>query len=88
MLEGVIIAVLVSMGMVIVRSIIGRTTFDRVLAVNSFGTNIVVLIALMGHLMNTVFFLDIAITYALINFVTTIALLRYFTYKSEEGGDV
>ncbi len=80
MLTGVFIAVLVSMGMVIIRCLLGPTVFDRILAANSFGTNIVVLIALMGHWMQTTFFLDIALTYALINFITTIAFLRYFKY--------
>lgn len=84
MLSAAIIAILVSMGMVMLRGILGPTVFDRILAANSFGTNIVVLIALLGSLMNTVFFIDIALTYALINFITTVALLRYFQYKPEE----
>ncbi|MDB2414260.1 monovalent cation/H+ antiporter complex subunit F [Rickettsiales bacterium] len=83
MLEGAIIAVLISMGMIILRSIFGPTIFDRILAVNSFGTNVVVLIAMIGHFIGTAFFLDVAITYALINFITTIALLRYFKFADE-----
>lgn len=79
----VIAAFLMSMGMVIIRGIVGHTTFDRILAVNMFGTNIVVFIVLVGHFVGTEFFLDIALTYALINFITTVAFLRYFKYKGE-----
>ncbi|MDA0782676.1 MAG: monovalent cation/H+ antiporter complex subunit F [Rickettsiales bacterium] len=81
MIEGVIIAVLVSMVMVVIRGILGSTVFDRILAANLFGTKIVVFIVLIGHFMETEFFLDVALTYALINFITTIALLRYFKFE-------
>ncbi len=84
MIEGTILSLLVSMFMVIVRGILGPTAFDRILAANLFGTKIVVFIVLLGHFMETEFFLDVAITYALINFITTIALLRYFKFESVE----
>ena len=80
----IIAGLLVSMFMVIIRGIVGVTNFDRILAANVFGTNIVVFIVVVGHFMGTEFFLDIAITYALINFITTIAFLRYFKYKEDE----
>jgi multicomponent Na+:H+ antiporter subunit F len=81
MLVAAILGVLVCMTMVIIRGIVGPSIFDRILAANLFGTNIVVFIVMIGHFMGTEFFLDIAITYALINFITTIALLRYFKYE-------
>lgn len=84
MIEGAIIAILVSLIMVIIRGILGPTVFDRILAANLFGTKIVVFIVLLGHFIKTEFFLDVALTYALINFVTTIALLRYFKYEEQE----
>ena len=84
MIEGVILAVLVSMFMVIVRGVLGPTVFDRILSANLFGTKIVVFIVLLGHFVGTEFFLDVAITYALINFITTIALLRYFKFENVE----
>ena len=80
MLAGAILAILASMVMVIIRGIVGKTTFDRILAANSVGTITVIMIVLMGSWMNTEFMLDIAITYALINFIATIAFLRYFKY--------
>ncbi len=74
---------LASMAMAVIRGIVGPTTFDRILAVNMFGTNIVVFIAFLGHVMGTEFFLDISMIYALTNFVTTVAFLRYFKYRKE-----
>lgn len=85
MLIGVILSVLVSISMVIIRGILGPTVFDRILAANLFGTKIVVVIVLVGHYMGTEFFLDVALIYALINFISTIALLRYFKYEGHEG---
>lgn len=84
MLSAVTAVLLFSMGMVILRGVLGRTIFDRILAANNFGTNVIILITLMGYIFGTEFFIDIAITYALINFITTIALLRYFKYSSDE----
>jgi multicomponent Na+:H+ antiporter subunit F len=52
------------------------------LAANSFGTKIVLLIAVIGYLSGRPAFLDIAIVYALINFVTTIALMKFFRYRT------
>ena len=85
MLIGVILSVLVSIIMVIIRGILGSTVFDRILAANLFGTKIVVFIVLIGPYMGTEFFLDVALIYALINFISTIALLRYFKYEGHEG---
>ena len=49
---------------------------------NSVGTKIVVLLALVGFLMGRPDFLDVALLYALINFVATIAILKFFRYRS------
>lgn len=78
------VGMVTAMAMVVMRGIVGPSIFDRILAANMFGTNVVVFIALLGYVTGTEFMLDIGITYALINFVTTIALLRYFKYKKEE----
>lgn len=63
--------------LVLYRAIKGPTVFDRVFAVNLIGTKTVVLIALTGFIYGRPHFLDIAIAYALINFVATIAFLKY-----------
>ncbi len=72
--------------LILVRIILGKTTFDRILAVNSLGTVIVIGIALHGFYSNRPEFLDIAIVYALINFIGTVAVLKLFSTGSL-GGD-
>ena len=74
------IALLVTMCLALVRAFLGPTLFDRILAVNMFGTKTVLMLAVLGFLMGRPDFLDIALVYALINFVGTIAMLKYFKY--------
>jgi len=63
---------------VVYRVIIGPTVLDRVMAVNVIGTKTIVLLALIGfYYGRPEMFLDIALVYALINFIATIAVLRY-----------
>ena len=68
--------------LILVRIILGETTFDRILAVNSLGTVIVIGISLHGFYSNRPEFLDIAIVYALINFIGTVAVLKLFSTGS------
>jgi len=77
MLIAATIAILVVMIMAVTRAIMGPTLYDRVLAVNMFGTKTVLLISLLGFVMGRPEFLDIAIVYALINFISVIGVLRY-----------
>lgn len=77
MLIAAILAILVVMVMAFTRAFIGPTLYDRILAVNMFGTKTVLLISLLGFLMGRPEFLDIAIVYALINFISVIGVLRY-----------
>ena len=72
--------------LILVRIVLGKTTFDRILAVNSLGTVIVIGISLHGFYSNRPEFLDIAIVYALINFIGTVAVLKLFSAGSL-GGD-
>lgn len=74
------IAVLVVMALVLVRALLGPTIFDRILAVNMFGTKTVLLIAIMAFISGRLDVLDIALAYALINFIGVIAALRFFEY--------
>ena len=69
------------MAVVLVRLFLGPTLYDRVLALNSFGTKTVLIIGLLGFLTGRPDFLDIALLYALINFVGTIAVLKFFRYR-------
>ena len=74
------IAVVVAMLLALVRALLGPSIYDRILAVNSFGTKTVLAIALLGFLTERPDFLDIALVYALINFIGTIAVLKFFEY--------
>lgn len=75
------IALFFSMLLVLVRLYAGPTVYDRVLAANSFGTYTVLFIGVVGFLAGRPDFLDIALLYALINFVGTIAILKYFRFR-------
>lgn len=78
------IAVLIVMAMALARAFLGPTLYDRILAVNNFGTKTVLLIATMDFLAGRPDFLDIAIVYALINFISIIAVLRFFEYAGKQ----
>ncbi len=78
------IAILVVMALALIRAILGPTLYDRILAVNMFGTKTVLFIAVIGFLTNRPDFLDIALVYALINFITLIAVLRFFEYREQK----
>ena len=75
------IAIAVAMLIVLLRLFAGPSVYDRVLAVNSFGTKIVLLLAVLNFIMGRPDFLDIALLYALINFVSTIAVLKFLRYR-------
>ena len=77
-----LIACAISGILILVRAILGKTTYDRILAVNTLGTIIVIGISLHGFYMGRPEFLDIAIVYALINFIGTIAVLKLFSTGS------
>jgi len=76
------IAILVVMFILLLRAALGPTVFDRILAINTFGTATVLLIAIFGFLTERPDFMDIALLYALINFISTIAVLKLFRYGS------
>jgi multicomponent Na+:H+ antiporter subunit F len=78
-------ALLVCMGMTLVRAISGPTVFDRVLAVNSFGTKTVLLIAVYEFLSGRPDFLDLALVYALMNFIGTIAVMKFTRFGDLAG---
>ena len=69
-------AILVTMGLALARALLGPTVYDRILAVNMFGTKTVLLIAVFAFLSGRTDILDIALVYALINFIAVVAVLR------------
>lgn len=76
------VSLFIAMILVLIRLFAGPSLYDRVLALNSFGTHTVLFIGVIGFLMGRPDFLDIALLYALINFVGTIAILKFFRYRA------
>jgi len=81
------IAILVTMGLALLRAFLGPNIYDRILAVNVFGTKTVLLIAVIGFITGRPEFIDIAIVYALINFIGIVAVLQLIEYGSFGGVD-
>lgn len=74
---GVMLAMIVAMFLLLARGLVGPTVYDRILAANAFGTKTVLFIALLGFFNDRAgLFLDLALVYALINYVTTVAILK------------
>jgi multicomponent Na+:H+ antiporter subunit F len=82
MIAAALVAVLIGMLLLLARAAMGPTFYDRVLAVNSIGTKAIVAIGLLGYMTGRPDFMDIALMYAMINFVATIAILKFFRYRS------
>lgn len=74
-------AVVITMALALARALLGPTIYDRVLAVNTFGTTTVLLIAVLGFLIGRPDFLDLGLVYALINFIGTIAVLKFLKFR-------
>jgi len=73
------VALFVTMVLALIRAVLGPTTFDRILALNMFGTKTVLFIAVLSFLTGRTDFLDLALVYALINFIGLIAVVRFST---------
>ena len=74
--------VIVSMVMMLGRLIGGPTLYDRLLAVNSFGTKTILFLCVFCFVINRPDGVDIALLYALMNFIATIAVLKFFNYQN------
>ena len=82
MFFAVSLALIVTMGLALIRAILGPTVYDRVLAVNMFGTKTVLLLAVISFLIGRQDFLDLALAYALINFIGVLAVLEFFRSRA------
>ena len=76
------IAMLVTMGLALIRAVKGPSVYDRVLAVNMFGTKTVLLLSVIAFLYGRPDFLDLALAYALINFIGVLAVLEFFRSRA------
>jgi multicomponent Na+:H+ antiporter subunit F len=73
-------AILAALTLAVIRALDGPTVFDRTLAANAIGSGAILLLAVVGFLTERPEFLDIGITYALLNIIGTLAILKYFRY--------
>jgi len=80
-LTGVALVLLIAVGLILLRALRGPTTFDRILAVNTMGTKTVVLLVVIEFAHGRADFLDIALLYALLNFIATLVILKYVEYR-------
>jgi len=84
MLVATLIALFLSMVLILLRAFAGPSVYDRVLAVNMFGTKTVLVIAVGGYALGWTSYVDVALLYAMINFIGTIAVLRFFEATAPE----
>lgn len=77
---GAALAILVAMALAVARALLGPSVFDRVLAGNSIGTLAILLLAVVGFMNDRPEFLDIGITYGVLNLIGTLAVLKFWRY--------
>jgi len=78
------LAILVTMVLALVRALRGPSVYDRVLAVNMFGTKTALLLSVIAFLLGRPDFLDLALAYALINLVGILAVLEFFQNRTRD----
>ena len=82
MFAAAVAALVVAIALVLARGFLGPTVYDRVLAANTIGTLAGGLMAAHGFLNDRPEFLDIALVYALLNVLSTLAILKFFRFGS------
>ncbi len=71
------ILVMVMIFLSMIRALAGPTATDRVVAINIITTYTMIIITLISRIYEQVYFLDIAMVYALMGFITTIGVAKY-----------
>jgi len=70
------------------RAIFGPTILDRLIGVNAIGSKTTALLIIVGLLYHRAdMFIDIAMAYALLNFIAVLAASRYFQKKKGLGDE-
>ena len=88
MFAGALIAIAVTMALALIRALLGPSVYDRVLAVNMFGTKTVLLLSVVAFIAGRSDYLDLALAYALINFIGVLAVLEFFRQRVDQPADV
>ena len=78
----VVIALLLCVIMAIIRVIRGPTAPDRVVGVDTINTIVIVSMIIFGAAFREVIYIDVAIVYALLSFISTLFIAKYL-----EGGE-
>lgn len=84
------LAIFATMGLALTRALKGPTIYDRILAVNVFGTKTVLVVALITYITGNADLIDVALVYALINFIAVVAVMKLVKMRdladAGEGG--
>ncbi len=88
MLQVLFAVIVLVMAMLLARAVMGRGLFNRMLAINSFGTMTVLLLVLLSVWFDQYDLIDIALLYALINFIGPLVILRFFEGHKLPGEQV
>ena len=88
MFAGALAAIAVTMALALLRALLGPSVYDRVLAVNMFGTKTVLLLSVVAYIAGRSDYLDLALAYALINFIGVLAVLEFFRQRVDQPTDV
>jgi len=91
MFAGAAGAIIVALLLAVVRAVKGPTVFDRALAGNAVGMLAILMLAVIGFLTERPEFLDIGLTYGLLNLIGTLAVLKFFRHGDlahDADGDV
>ncbi len=81
MLEAALIGLLVAMFLAVIRVWRGPLVYDRILGINAIGTKTVLFIAVLCFATGRPDYMDVALVYAMINFIGTIAVLKFLHYR-------
>lgn len=87
-LGGIAMSILVTLSLAFIRAWAGPSVFDRILALNMFGTKTVLLICVIAFWSDRTDFLDLALIFSLMNFIGMVALLKFTTTTSFRGDQV
>mgnify|MGYP006303672961 CR=1 FL=1 len=75
-LSATVLAIFTTMALALARALKGPTIYDRIVAVNVFGTKTVLVVALISHITGHGDLIDVALVYALINFIGVVTVLK------------
>lgn len=70
------------MVIMLIKAVTAKTVYEKILSVNIFGVMTSIVILFISFMRGDMEFIDIALIYAMVNFTTTMAFLKYFRYRA------